>query len=359
MWCFPAQAPSDSMAAGTGVILTVTALDAKGDPVADLTAADFRVSDDGKEKPVLAFHSPSEKPAAETPPAVTVILYDLLNSGYSHHDYDFTYIDRALEPLEVADHVYLYFLTNHGVIYPIHGFPSPDQMAFHPAARAVASDPPAATAPWTKQIRALLDDGIQKVYGFRTVDYADPGYRAATTFAALTMLQNAFEGFPGAKTIVWITSGAPNRPSYPHGCKDFPITDTAGSYVAGKCTDVCMGLSKCIDYMPFLQRFTSTLEQSNTVMDIAEDLPIGAMPSTARGTSADTLHQLANLNGGLFVDGSNIDKAITGALKDSRGRYQIKIEGAALDGKYHKFKVSCARKGVRLEAPKGYWAAEP
>ena len=152
------------------MILTVTALDSKGDPVADLTAADFRVSDDGKEKPRIAFRSPSEKPAAETPPAETVILYDLLNSGYSHRDYDMTFIDRALEPLEVADNVYLYFLTNHGVIYPIHGFPPRTKWLFIPAARAGCARIPVAAAPWTRQIHALLDQGVQKVYGFRTAD---------------------------------------------------------------------------------------------------------------------------------------------------------------------------------------------
>ena len=48
-----------------------------------------------------------------------------------------------------------------------------------------------------------------------------------------------FDGFPGAKTIVWITSGAPNRPNYPHGCKDFPISIRREATLRASARDVC------------------------------------------------------------------------------------------------------------------------
>ena len=137
-----------------------------------------------------------------------MILFDLLNSNGLNRDYISTFIVRSLEPLETADTVFLYLLTNHGELFPVHDFPLPQQMPVLPRARGPEAPGSAATPPWTKQIHPLLDEAIQKVYGFRPMDDRDPGYRAATTFLALSKLQEAFMAVPGPKTIVWITSGS-------------------------------------------------------------------------------------------------------------------------------------------------------
>jgi hypothetical protein len=173
---------------------------------------------------------------------------------------------------------------------------------------------------------------------------------------ALSKLQDAFAVIPGPKSIVWITSGVTNWPDYPHGCKDMTITDASGSYVGGKCTANCRRLSKCVDYEPFFQHFSSVLNHTNTVVDAAEDLPQGALPPNNRGTAVDTLQRMADLSGGRLYPGTNIDKAILEAMKNGRGRYQISIAAPAANGKYHKVRLTCARKGVRVEGPKGYFA---
>ncbi len=43
-------------------------------------------------------------------------------------------------------------------------------------------------APWTRQIRLLLDQAIQSVNALRIRDYEDHGVRAATTFLALNAM---------------------------------------------------------------------------------------------------------------------------------------------------------------------------
>ena len=115
----------------------------------------------------------------------------------------------------------------------------------------------------------------------------------------------------------------------------------------------------CIDYEPFFQHFSAELSRTNTLIYSAEDLPAGAMPPTNRGTSEDTLRQLADLTGGRLYTGTNMDKAITESMKNARGRYQIAIAAPAPNGKHHKLRVTCARKGVRVEGPRGYFAIEP
>ena len=351
-------APAADLAHARDVVLNVTTLDGRGDPVTDLTRDDFQIYDDGKPQAIVSFQPGAAKPAAETPPPATLTLFDLLNSNNMNRDYVSTFIVRALEPLETADTVFLFLLTNHGEIYPIHDIPQPQQMAVLPRVRGAQEPASAPPPPWTRQIHALLDQAIQKVYGIRPVDARDPGYRAATTFLALSKLQEAFVEMPGPKTIVWITSGVTNWPDYPHGCKDMTITEESGTYVAGKCTSNCRGLAKCIDYAPFLQHFSSELSRANTLVYTAEDLPSSAMPSTARGTSWDTLHQLADLTGGRMYTGTNMDNAITEAMKNARGRYRIAIAAPAANGKHHKLRVTCARKDIRVDAPRGYFASE-
>ena len=115
---------------------------------------------------------------------------------------------------------------------------------------------------------------------------------------------------------------------------------------------------KCLDYEPFLEHFTTELRRANTLIYAAQDLPNGALPPDDRGTATDTLRQLCDLTGGRMYTGTNVDKAIHDAVKNARGRYQIAIVGPKPSGKHHKLRVTCARKGVRVEAPRGYWATE-
>jgi VWFA-related protein len=326
--------------------------------VTDLARDDFQIFDDGKPSAIAAFVPGAAKPVAETPLPATVVLFDLLNLNNVNRGYISTFVVRALEPLERAETVYLYLLTNRGEIFPVHGFPQTPNMAFLPPSRGTEPGQTAAIPPWTRQIQPLLDQAIQKVYGIRPVDDRDPGYRAATTFTALSLLQQAFCVIPGPKTIVWITSGVTSWPDYPHGCKDMSITEDSGTYVAGKCTNKCRGQAKCIDYEPFLQHCSAELNTSNTLIYTAEDLPAGTLPPTDRGTSRDTLRQLADLTGGRLYPGTNMDTAITESMKNARGRYQIAIAAPAPNGKHHKLRVTCARKGVHVEATKGYFATE-
>ncbi len=350
----PTAAPGD-LSQSHELILNVTALDDRGDPVTDLTREELQVFDDGKPQSIVTFVPGAAKPVAETPPSATVIFYDLLNFNNRNREYVSTFIVKALQPLETADTVYLYLLTDRGEIFPVHGFPETPPAPYLQTTRG-ASGENSAPPPWTRQIKPLLDQAIQKVYGIRPVNDRDKGFRAATTFSALSVLQQAFVPIPGPKSIVWISSGVTNWPNYQYGCKDMIITEEAGSYVAGKCTDTCREQVKCIDYEPFLQHFSTELARTNTLMYTAENLPEGAMPPTDRGSSADTLRQLADLTGGRMYTGTNMDAAITEAIKNARGRYRISIATANPNGKHHKLRVTCTRKGVRVEGPRGYFA---
>lgn len=354
-----AQSPAAASDASTNtppntkdVILNVTALDAKGHPVTDLTSADFQIFDDGKLQHIASFKASAAQSDAETPPATTLILFDLLNSIPAHRGYLSNQIIRALETVETGDSVYFYLLTNHGDLYPVHALPTPQGKT--PASRAsdAEEDRKPASTPWTRQIHPLLDEAIQKVYGLRPMDDKDRGIRSAVTFRTLSELGRQLTEIPGSKTIVWISAGAPNWLLYPYGCQDIVFAEGSRLYAAGKCSSDCakwQGGSKCVDYMPFLQHFSAQLDRTGAIMYNVEDTAEGALPPADRGTPKDTLQQLADLTGGRMYIGGEVGKAIAQSLEDARARYQLVYDAPSPDGKYHKLRVACARKGVRID----------
>jgi hypothetical protein len=192
------------------------------------------------------------------------------------------------------------------------------------------------------------------VNAFRLKDYQDEGVRSAATFMALDQLGAAFMRVPGPKTIVWITQGVPNALDYRYGCKDVTFPEGSGSYLAGRCGNDCTrrpGVSKCVDYSPFLQHFAAKLIATDTIMYSAELHTSGAIPVADRGRPRDTLQQLADLSGGRLYLNGEIDQAINQALQNSRSRYQLLYDAPAPDGKYHKIRVECSRPGVHVEFP--------
>jgi VWFA-related protein len=68
-----------------------------------------------------------------------------------------------------------------------------------------------------------------------------------------------------------------------------------------------------------------------------------------------TLDQFAELTGGK-VYANNIEKAVTEVMAASGSGYVIEYDGPRLDGKYHKVRVTCSRKGVHLQVKQGYYA---
>ncbi len=350
-----AQPPDASNKRPPRVTLNVAALDAKDHPVTDLTSGDFQIFDDGKLQHITSFKARAAQPAAANPPPTMVILFDLLNSVPGHREYMSNLIIRALEPMETGDSVYLYLLTNHGDLYPVHALPSP------PRARDTEESGKPASVPWTRHIHPLLDGAIQSVFGLRPVDDKDRGVRSVTTFRTLGDLGEQLTEIPGSKTIIWITAGVENWIAYPYGCRDVNFPEGSGGYLAAKCNGDCSKFrgGQCIDFTPFLHRFSAELERTGTVLYSVQETAVGSLPPADRGSAQDTLQQLANLTGGQIYSDGEVEKAISQSLEDVRARYQLAYDAPPADGKYHKLRVACTRKGVRIQTQRGYFADQP
>jgi VWFA-related protein len=319
------------------VTLNVVAFDSHGQPVGDLTEDDFQIQDQGKKQQIVFFRRNETKPRADAPAdahehsnrsgatvqQATIILLDLLNADLSDRGSGWDGIAKALEHLESADSLYFYFLTAEAKLYPVHGLPGTES--------GNKSDPN-----WTKQIRASIDKGLREVNRLKPQDDRDPMIRVNQTYKALGTLATQLAGIPGRKNIVWVTHGVP--------------------IVLRSITN------EIIDTTSQMRQFCAYLNQAGIAMYSVDQGGPGSLSSGGREgpgyQSQDTLQQMADLTGGHAYPGNNVETAIPAAISSARGSYLIRYDPPAQnwDSKFHKIKVSCTRKGVRIQAQQGYFA---
>jgi VWFA-related protein len=343
--------------------LDVIAVDNHGQPVNDLTADDFQIADANKPQKIVFFRHkdstqwqvPSPAPnefsnrGSSSVSRATVILFDLMNEAFSTRGTAANQIVKCLENLESADDVYLYLLTVEGRLFAVHGLPGGEE----------GSEPEAAE--WNKKIKPLIDRALRDVLHSRPVE-VDVAIRVQLTFAALDGLGVQLSRVPGRKNVVWVTDGVPIALG--------PVRSDTGEFV---------------DFTPELRKLSEALVRSGIALypvrqlllgtpDRIGDASGGAAMSNTPGPAGNrveatdttgagmqslrTLDTLAEMTGGRPSAGKDTCAALKQARSDDRVSYQIGYypSESNWDGKYHKLKVTCKRKGVRIQAKTGYFA---
>jgi VWFA-related protein len=324
---------------GHRVMLHVIAVDSHGQPVTDLKGDELRVADDGKPQAITAFAAPG----AEDRRPATLILLDFLNMDAGNRVAIADQTMRSLEGLESGGFLSLYLLTNDGRVYTVHALPG--------------KQPSASGDSWTKQIRPLLQQAIENTAGMRSIPERDQGFQSAATFNALDGVAAQLAAIPGHKNIIWITHGVLNHVCCPYSCSDVTFHSRSGDYLAGQHEFGSHCPNSGIDYKPFLRHFSEQLAQDDTAVYTLEAASGASVVSDAGGPR-DTLVQVAGLTGGRMYNSGTVDKVIAQALQDVRATYQIGYDppAASGDGKYHKLRVTCVRKGVQIQTRQGYYA---
>jgi len=347
------------------VDLNVIALDSHGAAVTDLTRDDFRITDSGKSETIAFFRhrDSAAKPApplapgeysnrsAGNVPRATLILFDMLNQKFGTRGTTTNNLIHDLQPLESGDYVYLYILTVNGSLYPVHGLPGAEGEVSPPGGE-----------PWTRHIKEIMDKALHDVQQVR-----DPGvlqdieWRAQMTFRALDTLGADLSRIPGRKSIVWLSDGVPIALG--------PHRSETGDFV---------------DYTPLLRQMTEIMDRSNVSIYIVRTIMIGSSDNINNPDSSDsiaaarglprgpaagstiydgtaslaTLDTFAELTGGRKDAGKDIGAALRQAVNDVRTSYQIGYypPAANWDDKFHKLRITCTRKGVRIQAKTGYYA---
>jgi VWFA-related protein len=344
-------------AAAPVVHLNVVAKDSHGQTVTDLTREDFQVFEGSKAQRVVSFRRDdgsvkrvmrperdeyfNRTGSSTTRP--TIILFDLLNARFDDRGSMLNQLGPALQHVEASESLFFYILTLNGTLYTVHGLPDGN------SGKAPAAD----ARPWTDNIKALLDDAGRELFHLRPAGM-DIDTRVRLTYQALESLANLAAAAPGRKSLIWISHGV-------------PISLGPGNRM----------VLESVDYTPFMQRLTSMLDRAEVAVYTVRQ-PESLAPGASTGAGADsrspgsaaadgpsitmsteeTLDQFAQLTGGHAFMTPDLRGAIALAASDARMSYQIAYEPSLgnWDGKYHKIRVTCTRKGVRVETKQGYYA---
>jgi VWFA-related protein len=318
------------------VRLNVIATDSHGQPVADLTSSDFQVADGGKAQEIAFFRLTPVKAQLVAPagagefsnrsggayPHATLILFDLLNSQMTDRGFSSAEIARDLQGMETGDNLYFYLMTKDAKLFPVRGLPD------GPA------DLKAEATPWTKKVKPLLDEALKKVNALRPGDRVIDT-QVKQTYALLNNVVATMALMPGRNSVIWISHGVPLSVRLAAGADE-------------------------IKYTPLLKQLAVNCERSRTTMFTVD--PTGGTPTSDAALSAtDTLQQVANLSGGLAYRGDDVATATRVAMAEVRANYRIEYApaGDSWDGKLHKLRVTCGRKGVNLQVKQSYYADAP
>ncbi|HEX4276250.1 MAG TPA: VWA domain-containing protein [Bryobacteraceae bacterium] len=331
----PAQPPPDDRLLNFSIV----AVNDRGEPVNDLTRADFQVRDAGKRQPIVMFRHDDAKLQRPAPPGpnefsnrrqgdssrVTVVLFDLMNERFATSGITANQIVHDLKNIEGSDDLYLYLLTLEGRLFAVRGL------------AGVGSRSGPGEAPWTRQLKSLLDSGLRAVLRTRPAD-VDVAVRVQLTFNALDTIAAQLSAFPGRKNVVWVTDGVPIALG--------PNRSDTGTFV---------------DFTPQLRHLSEAFDRAGAAIYPVQQIMLGSPDAMGGGTgigSRATLDELAGLTGGRPTGSKDVGAAVRQAMNDARGSYRIGYYAPPgnWDSKFHKLRITCSRKGVKLQSRSGYYA---
>lgn len=340
-------------------------------PVADLTRDDFILLEEGKEQPIRFFSVTSSEalPRAasmepgvftnrleaqgDVPNAVTVILFDTLNTAFTHRVQAKEGVVKILRKLRPNDRIALYALGRD--LRVLHDFTSDaapllSALEGHggPSERELAASGGDSGGGSVQAVDEILNEMAQDTQVFMLEE------RALRSLEAFEAIARRLSRIPGRKNVIWV-SGA------------FPIID----HLTG---------SRASPMFWYTQRAAWLLNNANisvypvgahgltapweaprpgpTVNVSGRDIRPGPAINTTPPPS-DTMYLLADSTGGrAFVRTNDVEDALLRILDDSRVTYTLSYYPShdKWNGRYRKLSVKVKRKGVNVRHRKGYFA---
>lgn len=323
------------------VVLDIVATDDKGNPVKDLKAEDFTVTEDGTPQEVIdfSFHTPatiapiasqsniiSNVPQYQGQSCLNIIILDAINTDFSSHAYAQDMLAKYLESDPAIQPTAVYALE--GNLKLLHDFTT-DPKVLHDVVAHYKSLGPT---------HLPTVEAAASPFGHRgSFQPVAQGRNAA--FYAMSSLAEGLRGYPGRKNLIWISEGFP--------LNLFP--------------DAIMG-----DATVEIEDFSPIMEK------IADDLmsaQVAVYPISAAGVSLNSqfgpygaMLGLADRTGGkMFANRNDIDVGVRTSLDDGSTYYTLEYypSNKKWDDKFRHIKVKVTRPGLKLQHRDGYYGSRP
>ena len=363
------NSPSGAIRVTTKLIsVSVIVRDKRGQPVTDLTKADFVLLDAKKPQSIQIFSMEKTEvkpqPASSTPPDtysneigggdstpsnLTIILLDSLNTPFFDRAYPRNQVRKLLLTLQPQDRVALYALGPR--LRVLHDFTS-DAASLLAALKEnkdyelldVDVTHPAAANAVNHQLEGLADENLAA----QSEQLAQN--RGAATAEALRTIADHVGYLPGGKNLMWISADFPfyiesnNLERSPDGKKLAYPTESemveralANANIAVFPIDARGLVAGGVDEI-------ANKSQDKLVADMAE---------------SSNMEMLARRTGGrAYRDNNGIAGSIRQTIDGSRVTYQLGFypENVVWDGSFHKLQVKVNRRDVQVQAREGYFA---
>jgi VWFA-related protein len=380
------QVPTPTFRGGINFVsVDVIVTDGRGQPVTDLTAADFEVLEDGKPQKIEQFRlvrvdgnpRPGERPrqirtrvdeeleAAREDVRVFVFLLDdyhvRLGSSMSVREPLTRFISTHLRPNDLI-----------GVMYPLTPVSALSLTRDHDAV-----------------IRAIRQFEGRK-FDYRPRNQFEETYSRYPT-EVVERIRNdvvltALEGLSvrlgslrdGRKSIIWVSEGLtamlpPQLRARDAERGNDPLTAAALSTLQDSDAQIMAEWFGQADLYRRIQELTTVANRNNTAIyaldprglmpfEFGVDMP--AVPSFAADNRAmrltqDTLRVVAEeTDGRAIINSNNLDRGLAEMVRDASVYYLLGYTSSVgvNDGKFHEITVRVKRRGVDVRARKGYWA---
>ena len=405
----PAAQPADTkpLNSETPVIQSTTRLvqvdavvtDSHSQPLADLTASDFTVLENGKPQKVSVFsyESPQKKvesvPAPPLPPGavtnrpdphqaapIVILLLDGLNTPSSQQLYVRQQMLKYLRELK-SSNARMAVLALGSDLEVLQDFTT-DLTALQAAVKdykrgrtKVDVDTPAIDLPAASggggavgaPAGAVIGGGLPGLQGMldnflQVVASEEQDVRVRTTIGALQAIAQSVSGYPGRKSLLWMSSSFP----FTLGFQDSVISPFRfyKSYAddvrktTALLTDANVAVypidAKGLISSGGVSDLTITATQSAPSTDLSKEV-------FTNFRNDETQNTLAEQTGGrVFRNTNDLTGAIQAAIEDSSSHYTLGfyLDQKKLDGKFHTIQVKVGRAGARVRTRTGYYALD-
>ncbi len=342
------------------VVLDVVVTDAKGKPVQNLTAADFKVLEDGRPQRIRSVETPDvhvlpaataagnaanetfdpTKPANFGSSPVNILVFDQLNTHFA----DSSFARRSLQDFVKQQPAALLQPTTLLEVHDDHF----QQLAGFTRSREAL-------------LHALVESKTQYAWKLEVNGKTDHGPldRLQQSLEALEQMAQSFARIPGRKNVIWVGAGFPTVDPVQLATADAREIRTTLRHITNLLLETHVTL--------YAVDPTSSAPGMTEITDASQMAFVQAAGDTATGdldpfSATDDFDKLAPATGGRVVRGMNdVAHQINSAVESGSTFYTVAYSpdsASSTKAAFRKISVICLRPGLTAVTRTGYYTGK-